>query len=98
MGLTGPRTAVRGNIIAAVGMGVAVIATLLTPGLGNWWLIILGVAIGAAVGVPAARRVKMTAMPQMVALFNGVGGGAIALIAWVEFRSSAAFVHEPAYV
>jgi NAD(P) transhydrogenase subunit beta len=98
MGLTGPRTAVRGNVIAAAGMGVAVIATLLTPGLGNWWLIILGVAIGTAVGVPAARRVKMTAMPQMVALFNGVGGGAIALIAWVEFRSSAAFVNEPAYV
>jgi H+-translocating NAD(P) transhydrogenase subunit beta len=98
MGLTGPRTAVRGNIIAAAGMAVAVIATLMTPGLGNWWLILLGVAIGTAVGVPAARRVKMTAMPQMVALFNGVGGGAIALIAWVEFRSSAGFSHEEAYV
>lgn len=98
MGLTGPRTAVRGNMIAAAGMGVAVIATLLTPGLGNWWLILLGVAIGTAVGVPAARRVKMTAMPQMVALFNGVGGGAIALIAWVEFRSSSGFLDEPAYV
>jgi NAD(P) transhydrogenase subunit beta len=98
MGLTGPKTAVRGNMIAAAGMGVAVIATLLTPGLGNWWLILLGVAIGTAVGVPAARRVKMTAMPQMVALFNGVGGGAIALIAWVEFRSSSGFHDEPAYV
>lgn len=98
MGLTGPRTAVRGNMIAAAGIGVAVIATLLTPGLGNWWLILLGVAIGTAVGVPAARRVKMTAMPQMVALFNGVGGGAIALIAWVEFRGSAGFDHEAAYV
>jgi NAD(P) transhydrogenase subunit beta len=98
MGLTGPRTAVRGNMIAAAGMVVAVVATLLTPGLGNWWLILLGVAIGTAVGVPAARRVKMTAMPQMVALFNGVGGGAIALIAWVEFRSSAGFLHEPEYV
>jgi H+-translocating NAD(P) transhydrogenase subunit beta len=98
MGLTGPKTAVRGNMIAAAGMAVAVIATLLTPGLGNWWLIILGVAIGTAVGVPAARRVKMTAMPQMVALFNGVGGGAIALIAWVEFRSSDGFFAEPAYV
>ena len=42
--------------------------------------------IGTAVGVPAARNVKMTAMPQMVALFNGVGGGAVALIAWVEYR------------
>ena len=76
-GLTGPRTAVRGNRIAAVGMGIAVIATLLARGEGNWGLIVLGVALGAAVGVPAARQVKMTAMPQMVALFNGVGGGAV---------------------
>ena len=98
MGLTGPRTAVRGNWIAAVGMGIAVIATLLTPGMGNWLLIVLGVAIGALVGVPSARRVKMTAMPQMVALFNGVGGGAVALIAWVEFRSTDAYAHEPLYV
>src|SRR4249919_4345872 len=88
MGLIGPRTAVRGNRIAAVGMAIAVIATLLIPGMGNWGLIILGVAIGTAVGIPAARQVKMTAMPQMVALFNGVGGGAVALIAWVEFRES----------
>src|SRR3954464_14432637 len=86
MGLTGPKTAVRGNRIAAVGMAIAVIATFLIPGIGNWGLIILGIAIGTAVGVPAARRVKMTAMPQMVALFNGVGGGAVALIAWVEYR------------
>jgi H+-translocating NAD(P) transhydrogenase subunit beta len=98
MGLTGPHTAVRGNKIAAVGMAIAVIATLLTPGMGNWWLIVLGVAIGTAVGVPAARRVKMTAMPQMVALFNGVGGGAVALIAWVEFRDSDGFAGRPAYV
>ena len=98
MGLTGPRTAVRGNWIAAVGMGVAVVATLLTPGMGNWLLIILGVAIGALVGVPSARKVKMTAMPQMVALFNGVGGGAVALIAWVEFRSTDGYAHEPLYV
>ncbi len=85
-GLAGPTTAVRGNRIAAVGMAIAVIATLLSPGEGNWGLIVLGVALGAAVGIPAARNVKMTAMPQMVALFNGVGGGAVALISWVEFR------------
>src|SRR5208282_5886394 len=85
-GLAGPTTAVRGNRIAAVGMAIAVIATLLNPGEGNWGLIVLGVALGVAVGVPAARNVKMTAMPQMVALFNGVGGGAVALISWVEFR------------
>ncbi|SER62883.1 NAD(P)(+) transhydrogenase (Re/Si-specific) subunit beta [Actinokineospora terrae] len=98
MGLTGPRTAVRGNWIAAAGMGVAVVATLLTPGMGNWWLILLGVAIGTAVGVPSAKQVKMTAMPQMVALFNGVGGGAVALIAWVEFRESHGFDGSPAHV
>jgi len=85
-GLAGPTTAVRGNRIAAVGMAIAVIATLLSPNEGNWGLIVIGVAIGTAVGVPAARRVKMTAMPQMVALFNGVGGGAVFLIAWAEFR------------
>jgi proton-translocating NAD(P)+ transhydrogenase subunit beta len=87
-GLSGPTTAVRGNRIAALGMAIAVIATLLSRGEGNWGLIALGIAIGVAVGVPAARQVKMTAMPQMVALFNGVGGGAVALISWVEFRSN----------
>jgi NAD(P) transhydrogenase subunit beta len=86
-GLSGPTTAVRGNRIAAVGMAIAVVATLLNPGEGNWGLIALGIALGVAVGVPAARQVKMTAMPQMVALFNGVGGGAVAIISWVEFRS-----------
>ncbi|MGW1677534.1 NAD(P)(+) transhydrogenase (Re/Si-specific) subunit beta [Saccharopolyspora sp. NPDC002376] len=98
MGLTGPRTAVRGNAIAAAGMVVAVVATLLTPGLTNWGLIVLGLVVGTVIGVPAARRVKMTAMPQMVALFNGVGGGAVALTAWVEFRDSAGFQGEPAFV
>src|SRR5947208_13999315 len=87
-GLTGPRTAVRGNRIAAVGMAIAILATFLYKGFGEWGLIILGLALGTAVGVPAARQVKMTALPQMVALFNGVGGGAVGLIAWAEFRNS----------
>jgi H+-translocating NAD(P) transhydrogenase subunit beta len=82
----GPRTAVRGNATAAVGMLIALIATLIDPRIGDWILIVGGVAIGTAIGVPAARSVKMTAMPQMVALFNGVGGGAVALISLVEFR------------
>ena len=85
-GLSGPTTAVRGNRIAAVGMAIAVVATLLSPGEGDWGLIALGIVLGVVVGVPAARQVKMTAMPQMVALFNGVGGGAVAIISWVEFR------------
>jgi H+-translocating NAD(P) transhydrogenase subunit beta len=96
--LRGPPTAVRGNAIAAAGMAIAVAATLLTPGMGNWGLIILGIVIGTAVGIPAALRVKMTAMPQMVALFNGVGGGAVALIAWVEFRNTGGYSSEPLYV
>jgi len=89
-GLTGPRTAVRGNKIAAVGMAIAFIATLLQPGIFHGsstpWLIALGLVLGTAIGIPAALRVRMTAMPQMVAIFNGVGGGAVWLIAWVEYR------------
>ena len=97
MGLTGPKTAVRGNLIAAVGMTIAVVATLLQVQ-HNWILIIIGLVVGAALGVPSARQVKMTAMPQMVALFNGVGGGAVALIAWSEFRTTGGFSGEPGYV
>ena len=96
-GLTGPRTAVRGNKIAALGMLVAVLATLLQVR-HNWLLIPVGLVVGGALGVPSARQVRMTAMPQMVALFNGVGGGAVALIAWSEFRMTAGFADEPAYV
>jgi H+-translocating NAD(P) transhydrogenase subunit beta len=96
-GLTGPRTAVRGNKTAAVGMLVAVLATLLQVR-HNWLLIVVGLVVGAALGVPSARRVRMTAMPQMVALFNGVGGGAVALIAWSEFRTTGGFGGEPLYV
>ena len=84
----GPRTAVRGNEVAAVGMGIALVATLLDDRIGDWALIVIGVAIGTAIGIPSARNVKMTAMPQMVALFNGVGGGAVALISLVEFREA----------
>src|SRR5918912_465093 len=86
MMLTNPQTARRGNRVAAVGMAIAIADTLLRHGIHKWGLIILGLAIGTAVGIPAARSVKMTAMPQMVALFNGVGGGAAALISWDEFR------------
>jgi H+-translocating NAD(P) transhydrogenase subunit beta len=83
---THPTTAKRGNLIAAVGMAVAVVTTLLLDGIGNWGLIALGLGVGTAVGVVASIRVQMTEMPQMVALYNGVGGGAVALIAWSEIR------------
>jgi H+-translocating NAD(P) transhydrogenase subunit beta len=83
---THPTTAKRGNLIAAGGMAIAVVTTLLLDGMGNWGLIALGLGIGTAVGVIASVRVQMTEMPQMVALYNGVGGGAVALIAWSEIR------------
>ncbi len=83
---THPTTAKRGNMIAAVGMAVAVVTTLLLDGMGNWGLIIIGLAAGSAIGAIASVRVQMTEMPQMVALYNGVGGGAVALIAWSELR------------
>lgn len=94
MGLTGPKTAVRGNQIAAVGMLIAVVATLISirdAEMGNWILIVAGLVIGVVLGVPPALRTKMTAMPQLVALFNGVGGGTVALIAYAEFLDSDGF-------
>ena len=97
-GLTGPSTAVRGNRIAAVGMALAVGATFLLDGVGQYGLIAAGILVGTLIGVPAALKVRMTAMPQMVALFNGVGGGAIFLIAWVEFRETNGFADVPGYV
>ncbi len=85
-GLSHPRTARRGNITAAIGMFIAVVATLLNPEIENYGLIVVGIAIGAVIGVVSARAVKMTAMPQMVALFNGVGGGAVAMVALSEYH------------
>jgi H+-translocating NAD(P) transhydrogenase subunit beta len=93
-GLTGPKTAVRGNWIAATGMGIAVIATLISvrhTAVINWVLIGAGLVIGVVLGVPPAKKTKMTAMPQLVALFNGVGGGTVALIAWAEFSETQGF-------
>jgi len=83
---THPTTAKTGNLLAAGGMAVAVITTLLLDDMDNWGVIIGGLVVGTAVGVVASLRVQMTQMPQMVALYNGVGGGAVALIAWSEFR------------
>jgi NAD(P) transhydrogenase subunit beta len=84
--LSSPATARSGNVTAAAGMTIALVFTLLDPDIETYWLIAAGVAIGTVVGVASARLVKMTAIPQMVALFNGVGGGAAALIAAAEFH------------
>ncbi|MBU0740853.1 NAD(P)(+) transhydrogenase (Re/Si-specific) subunit beta, partial [bacterium] len=83
-GLTHPRTAVRGNLTSAVGMLLAVVVTLLANGLGYHY-ILLGFVVGALIGAVAATRVQMTQMPEMVALFNGFGGGASALVAGAAF-------------
>ena len=92
MGLTGPKTAVRGNLIAAVGMAIAVAATLIKiRHTESWVLIIAGLVVGVLLGVPPARLTKMTAMPQLVAFFNGVGGGTVALIALAEFMETKGF-------
>jgi NAD(P) transhydrogenase subunit beta len=87
---THPRTARRGNLIAAAGMLIAVAITLALDVIGNGVLILIGILIGIAVGTIASYRVQMTQMPQMVALYNGVGGGAAALISWSEFRHATA--------
>ena len=87
--LSHPRTARSGNLIGAAGMTIAVAFTFAIDGLERYWLILAGIALGAVVGVVSARMVRMTAMPQMVALFNGVGGGAAALIAAAEFHRNA---------
>src|SRR4051794_11619859 len=87
-GLSSPRWARQGNLIGAAGMVVAIGATFAWPGLHRIWLIVVGIVIGTAVAIPAARAVKMTAIPQMVAAFNGVGGGAAALVSLAEFQRS----------
>jgi NAD(P) transhydrogenase subunit beta len=84
--LSNPTTARRGNQIGAAGMILAVVVTWIRIGTTSWWAIALGMLIGGGFGAVAARKVKMTAMPQMVALFNGVGGGAAALIALAELH------------
>jgi NAD(P) transhydrogenase subunit beta len=84
--LSHPATARRGNWIGAVGMLIAVAVTFAQNSVVSYWEIVVGMAVGGSFGAVAARRVKMTAMPQMVALFNGVGGGAAALISLGEFH------------
>ena len=84
--LSSPATARRGNQIGAVGMLVAIAVTFAQKSVVSYWEIAVGMVVGGSFGAVAARRVKMTAMPQMVALFNGVGGGAAALISLAEFH------------
>ena len=86
-GLTKPATAVRGNMLSALGMLIAVIITLLDSSIVNFTFIIAGVLVGGLIGAVMALRIQMTAMPQMVALLNGFGGGASLTIALAEYFS-----------
>src|ERR1035437_1272486 len=88
--LSHPLTARRGNTLAAIGMGMAVIATILFhhkdgKPIGNVGFILIAIGIGSVIGWIIAKRVKMTAMPQLVSFFNGMGGAAAALISMMEF-------------
>jgi H+-translocating NAD(P) transhydrogenase subunit beta len=87
--LSSPAHARRGNQIGAVGMLIAIVVTFVQKEVGSYWEIAAGMVVGGAFGAVAARKVKMTAMPQMVALFNGVGGGAAALVSLSEFHNRA---------
>ena len=87
-GLSSPKSARRGNLIGAAGATAATVLVFMDPSITkmhNFWLIVGAILVGVLAGVPAARKIKMTSMPQLVALFNGVGGGAAALVAIVEY-------------
>ncbi|HZD88045.1 MAG TPA: NAD(P)(+) transhydrogenase (Re/Si-specific) subunit beta [Gaiellaceae bacterium] len=84
--LSNPAHARRGNQVGAAGMILALVVTWVKTGGTSWWALALGMVVGGGFGAYAARKVRMTAMPQMVALFNGVGGGAAALIALAELH------------
>lgn len=83
--LGSPATARKGNLLASIGMLVAVVVTLLDQEILNYTMILIGVVIGSAIGGILAKTIRMTAMPQMVAIFNGFGGASSALIATSEF-------------
>jgi len=83
-GLSSPKTARRGNLIGAAGALIAVVTVFLSSKLDNIPWILAAIAVGSAIAAPVARRVQMTQMPQLVALFNGVGGGAASLVALLE--------------
>lgn len=83
-GITHPRSAVRGNLLGALGMLLAIVVTLVGSGTVNWVSVLLGLIVGTAIGAWLAIHVQMTQMPQLVALFNGFGGGASVLVAGAE--------------
>jgi len=93
--LQSPATARSGNVMAAIGMTIAIVVTLLETNFAHWQMILVGGIVGSLIGSISARAVQMTAMPQMVGIFNGFGGGASALVAISEFLR---YVGEPGAV
>src|SRR6187551_550108 len=87
-GLSSPKSARRGNLIGAFGALVALVTVFLSMRIDNLPWILGTIAVGSAIAAPISRRVQMTQMPQLVALFNGVGGGAAALVAFLEREHS----------
>ena len=87
--LSSPRTAPRGNLLAAVGMLVAIIAVLVDSKVVDYGIVFAGIVVGSALGAVLALRIQMTAMPQMVALLNGLGAAASALVASGEVVNAA---------
>ena len=94
-GLSHPRTAVRGNLMGAIGMLLAVVVTLVNEDIVGFEVILVGVVVGALVGTFFALRVPLTAIPQLVALFNGFGGAASALIAGAALEAALLATEEP---
>jgi H+-translocating NAD(P) transhydrogenase subunit beta len=88
--MSSPKTAVRGNLTGAAGMLLAIAATLLDPNVEGYWMIGIGLLVGAAVGIWLAQTVPMTGMPEMVGLFNGFGGAASTLIAFADLLQNEA--------
>lgn len=97
IGLTRPRTAVRGNLMGAVGMLIAVVVTLFDQQILSYWAIVLGLLIGSGMGAALALKVKIERLPEMVALLNGLGGAASFLVAGAEFLKTDAISTDIAF-
>ena len=90
-GLSSPETSRGGNFYGIIGMAIAIGTTLALPGVVSYWLIILGIAIGAAIGAVTALKIQMTALPQLVAAFHSLVGLAAVLVAAAAFYAPEAY-------
>src|SRR5687767_13061780 len=84
-GLSNPLTARRGNLYGAIGMLIAIVATMLIDRVGNYWLVVIGMGLGGVIGVVLARRVVMTDMPQLVAILHSFVGLAAVLVGFASY-------------